>query len=79
MTITTTNELAFLRAIVASEYHDGNDVIGNPVWTDCIDGWSRQRKGGTVSSLTRKGLIGTCDDTVWITAAGLEATQLPAG
>lgn len=31
--VLTADHIAILRAIVASEYHDGNHPVDNPVWT----------------------------------------------
>jgi len=53
----TANELKALKLILESEFHDGNDPIGNWVWTDCVSGDFGGTKSfsGTASQLQQKG------------------------
>lgn len=78
----TPKEFEMLKAIVESEYQDGNDVVNAPIWFDYIvNSWST---GGVFTGLQAKGLVGSfkteqrsspeiTDSTIHITAAGLEA------
>jgi hypothetical protein len=72
----TENERALLIAILNSEYNgaDGTDRIGNPVWVNCLNGFSNKTKfGGVMASASKKGLAATDGETCWITAEGYEA------
>ena len=85
----TSNERAFLQAIVDSDFNDTGDPVGNDVWLDSVEGWSAHAKAGTVSSLVKKGLIvasryveprrfnpnTASDETVAITSDGMEALR----
>jgi hypothetical protein len=74
MTITITKgERSLLAAIRDSEFHDGNDPVGNYVWVDYLDGWSDTRKfPGTMASLAKKGLVKTNGETCALTQAGFD-------
>lgn len=74
MTITD-NERAFLTAVASNEYQDCHSQVDNPVWTDCVNGWERASKGGTVASLVKKGLLGQDDECVWLTQEGFDAIE----
>jgi hypothetical protein len=68
----TKNEMTVLAAIRDSEYNDGDRL--NPVWVDCIWGWSGTKTfSGVMSSLNKKGLVVSDDVTVTLTEIGLEA------
>jgi len=70
----TTNELAVMVGIYTSEYNSGDP--SNPVWTSCIHGWSGSKAfSGVCSSLSRKGLIGSDADTIWLTSEGIAETE----
>ena len=75
---TTNNEARFLQAIASSEFRTSDDLT-EPVWMDCIEGWEPSAKGGTVASLSKKGLVGFDDysdpgnETVWLTDEGIAA------
>ena len=78
----TDNERALLRAILGSDFQEAASPVNNPVWIDCIEGFSdRSKYGGTLASAVKKGLAG-CDSPsrkkdrcCWITAAGIAALQ----
>jgi hypothetical protein len=56
----TDGEIAVLYALETSQYHDGQDPVGNPVWsTDLHLDTTLPAKSvpGVVSSLSRKGLV----------------------
>lgn len=56
----TTNEALYLVAIATSDYHDGNNPVGNEVWTwDVVEGSGLKPRtcSGVASSLVKKGLI----------------------
>lgn len=57
----TPNELEVLNGIYDSDYRDGNDPVGYPVWSWSANPWEGGPKarsfGGVVTSLVRKGLI----------------------
>lgn len=68
----TDGERSLLIAIRDSEYHDGSDPVDDPVWVDCLWGWSDTTKfPGTMASLVKKGLVKTNGETCSITAAGM--------
>jgi hypothetical protein len=68
----TENEVDLLVAIRDSEYND-NDTCLNPVWLNCVWGFSGSKRfSGTSSSLVKKGLIVTDTDTCWLTPEGLQ-------
>jgi hypothetical protein len=72
----TANEINLLAAILRNEFHDGCPPVDNPIWVDCIDGWSDTAKfGGVMASLTKKGLAGTDGESCWISQAGFDAIQ----
>lgn len=77
----TDNERQALQGIVDSEFHDGQDPIGNWVWSFSANPWidsTESRKfAGTLSSLLKKGLAKQDGEgkeaCVAITQAGYEA------
>ena len=76
----TPKELEVLRAIIKSEFQDGNDPVNNPVWSwSCNPFAKKSSLGGVVASLKKKGLVtqgGEGDDaTLSITQRGFEAAQ----
>ena len=79
----TPTERQTLAAILNSEYHDcsGEDCIGNPVWSDCLEvsTLSRHQVAGALASLQAKGYVNTygpaSDPTVEITRAGWETLR----
>lgn len=75
----TDNERALLKAILNSEYHDSvrdEAKIGNPVWVDCLWGFEGKAKfGGTMASLSKKGLAATDGECAWLTADGYIAAK----
>ena len=72
-TTITANETQLLTAIRDSEYHDGRDPIGDPIWVDCAcEGFGRSA-GGIMASLVRKGLADTDGECCWITEEGMAA------
>lgn len=77
----TDNEAMMLDALVNCEMQDGNDPVGNPMWSDIVcEGWGRSA-GGVVASLVKKGLVdqqpgtgsGRDGATMTLTAAGAAA------
>lgn len=64
-----------LVAIRDSEYHDGHDVIDNPVWVDMVCRPFGKSAGGLMAALVALGLAGTDGETCWITAAGFEVAR----
>jgi hypothetical protein len=76
MTKLTEAEVAALRGVVASEYHDGRDPVDNPVWTwSCNPFQSKRTFSGAVSSLVRKGLLRASGDFLSLTAQGKAALE----
>lgn len=74
----TEGEKGLLVAILDSEYHDGRDPVDDPVWVDCLWGWSGKAKfPGTMASLVRKGLADTDGETCSLTQAGVDLVQPP--
>lgn len=66
----TANEKALILAIRDSEYNDNRDT--SPVWVNCIWGFQGKAKfGGTMASLTKKGLAGTDGETAWLSKEAL--------
>lgn len=66
----TPNEKALILAIRDSEYNDDHDT--SPVWVNCIWGFQGKAKfGGTMASLTKKGLAGTDGETAWLAPEAL--------
>ena len=76
MSTLTTNEKELLIAIRDNEFHDGNHPVDNPIWVDCIDGWSGERKfPGTMAALVKRGFARTDGTSCQITEFGFEAIQ----
>lgn len=85
----TPKEKALLLAIITSEYQDGSNPVGNPVWLDYIV--DSKSAGGVLTSLQAKGLVrvnlvsransdnykfnGITDSTIAITEAGMIAAN----
>lgn len=69
----TENERGLLLAIRHSDYHDGRDPVGNPVWVETSCEGYGTSAGGVMASLTTKGLAGTDGEACWITQAGIDA------
>ncbi len=80
--MTTDNERALLVAIRDNDFQDGEANAGRPghmIWVDCIDGWSGKTKfGGTMASLTAKGLVVTDGECCALTQAGLDTVGIRA-
>lgn len=81
MTKITTNEARYLACLIADQYHDGRDPVGNPVWSWSVaDTFGGTRTAsGVASSLARKGLV-ICDGyggeaTITLTQAGADAVK----
>jgi hypothetical protein len=55
----TPKQIVVLERILASEYHDGIDPVGNYVWTHSVHppGWSGRSFGGVLTSLIKAGLV----------------------
>ena len=76
----TKMELEVLQAIVDSDFHDGCDPVGNPVWADCLEGDCKTVRGlqlsGVVSSLNKKCFAVSQRDAneavIHITQAGMD-------
>ena len=72
-------EFDLMKAIVNSEFHDGQNVIDHPVWSfsACPQNIRPNQMGGVMSSLVKKDYVrveGEGDDaTVEITAIGFDA------
>lgn len=92
MTKLTTAQITLLQAIVDSEFQDGNDPVGNEVWTfSAVDGFPEASRGGILSMAKQAGLIrlfpaedivnGKRVDasTVTLTQAGWDALQAEIG
>lgn len=72
----TENERSLLIAIINSDFHDGQEPVGDYVWVDCLDGWSDTKKfPGTMSSLVKKGFAKTDGEACCITQAGFDAVR----
>lgn len=78
----THNEMAVLRSVLNNFYLDsteGEAVINNGVWSNCINdsdtpsGIEGKALSGVVSSLVKKGLLGTNGESVYLTRPGYEA------
>ena len=69
----TDNEYDVLFALLSSEYHDGRDPIGDPIWVDCVMEPFGTSAGGIMASLVRKGWVRTDGEVCSITAAGAAA------
>jgi hypothetical protein len=75
----TANELLVLEAILNSEYQNSDqpdELAGNPVWTSHVNPFkSKPTFSGVVSSLCKKGLIGSQKDIegdiIWLTQEGV--------
>lgn len=72
----TAKEREMLRAVVESDFQDGEAPVGNHVWADCL--WTHLPKasnGGVLASVIKKGLVSYDeqgrDSTVSLTALGL--------
>ena len=76
----TENEKKVMSCIVNSEYQDSPDVVGKPMWVDCISddvGFSNRRTfSGTMASLKKKGYIETDGECCAITKEGFGALCL---
>ena len=87
MTKITNYEREVLKAIVASDFHDGNDPIDNWVWSFSGNPWEdtpeSRRYAGVLVSLIRKGLAKQSgegrDACVAITADGHKALEVQHG
>ena len=73
-------EIELLKAIVNSEFQDGQDPIGYPVWSFSCNPWEDEkprRVSGVMSSLNKKGLAKSQADydksqnICWITEEGM--------
>ena len=74
--MTTQKEKDLLGAIRDSEYHNGQDPIGNPVWVSVLHfkgglPFQAAAMGGIMASLVKKGLAATDGETCAITAQGM--------
>jgi hypothetical protein len=73
----TENEKGLLIAIVTSEY---GDWATDPVWVNCLWGWSETRKfPGVMASLVRKSLAKSDGECCCLTDAGAEIALALAG
>lgn len=70
----TDGEFRILDLIVNSEYHDGFEIVGSPVWQVT----KTKQDSGYMASCVKKGYAGVWngikkDATCWITAKGYNA------
>ena len=72
----TEHEKTVVKIIAKNEY---SDFPGDPVWTFVIEDFTdlhSKQISGIVSSLTKKGLVGSFDEgkdsTIWLTKKGVE-------
>lgn len=81
----TEKELAVLESIIDNDYQSfeksDRDLINSPTWLFVCEnsGVEGKQLSGVVSSLTKKGLVGSeldkkrsADSTIWITELGFE-------
>jgi len=79
----TPNEENILLCVITNDYQtfkkDDKAMIGSPTWTFVCEesGLSGKVISGTISSLTKKGFVGSNrdgnDSTIWVTKEGFEA------
>lgn len=80
MTNLTASEIEVLEAINNSDY---GSELGDPIWSwDIADNCPNlvgKQISGVVSSLSQKGLVGSCkdgnDSTTWLTPEGIEVCK----
>lgn len=82
----TAHQVKLLKAVLDSDYHDGQEKVGNHVWSDGIHsdvGVTNREIGGIVSAAQQAGLITTngswdpgahrSDRTIAITQLGMDS------